>query len=102
VERPLPVHEGGRVPSQPLPEGFSPVHVVHAALAVGYEIGGDEFIHGVEVAPCKEILEPAPDDAYVLWRRYGVAPLSCLGAGSAGDLLPVALPVVVAPGDEFL
>jgi hypothetical protein len=35
----------------------------YAALAVGHEIAGDEFVHGVQVASRKEVLEPAFDDA---------------------------------------
>jgi len=43
------------------------VHVVHAALAVGHEVLGDEVVHGVQVAADEEAIEPALDDGYVLW-----------------------------------
>jgi len=50
VDRPPPVHEGRRIPSQPFPEGLASVYVARAALAVGHEVRGDEVVYGVQVA----------------------------------------------------
>lgn len=66
------------------------MHLVDAAVAtraVAREVGDYEPVHGVQVAPGEEVIEPAFDEAYVFRRRYGAASLliACRGTGQAAS-----------------
>ena len=99
----FPLRKGGEVPAQPLSEVLASARHVDAAVAaraVAREIRSYGPVHGIQVTPGEEALEPAFDDPYVLTNRYGRSfPRRPPGSRSGG--LRVALPVVVAPGDKF-
>ena len=103
MDGPFPLRKGGEVPAQSLQEVLASARLAEAAVvarAVAREIRSYEPVHGVQVAPGEEVLEPAFDDPYVLTNRYGAAPFLVARRGRSGGLR-VALPVVVAPGDKL-
>ena len=74
MDGPLPLRKRGGVPPQPFAEGLAPAGGLRTALPVGHEVRGDEVVHGVQIAPDEEVVEPTPDDVGVFVGRHGVPP----------------------------